>query len=170
MIPQAVNLIVQARLAYLRESQGEIPFDDLDAKENTILTVYQVVIFTSFISSVFVPLKLRTPWFYVGFVIYGLGIAISAKAIMDFSTTPKDTPVTQGIYRISRNPMYVGWFLAYIGIGVASASPGFMLLVILIMVLQYLCVASEERWCLEEYGDVYRAYMKRTPRWIGIAS
>ena len=33
MIPQAANLIVQARLAYLRESQGKIPFDDLDAKE-----------------------------------------------------------------------------------------------------------------------------------------
>jgi protein-S-isoprenylcysteine O-methyltransferase Ste14 len=29
-------------------------------------------------------------------------------------------------------------------------------------------VVSEERFCLKEYGDAYREYMNRTPRWIGI--
>jgi len=28
-------------------------------------------------------------------------------------------------------------------------------------------IASEERWCLEKYGDAYREYMKNTPRGIG---
>jgi len=26
----------------------------------------------------------------------------------------------------------------------------------------------EERYCLEKYGDAYRKYMKRTPRWLGL--
>jgi protein-S-isoprenylcysteine O-methyltransferase Ste14 len=38
---------------------------------------------------------------------------------------------------------------------------------ILIIVLDRGAIA-EERWCLEKYGDAYREYMNRTPRWIGL--
>ena len=32
----------------------------------------------------------------------------------------------------------------------------------------FIYAITEERHCLEEYGDAYRDYMNRTPRWIGI--
>ena len=51
-----------------------------------------------------------------------MGIFVSARAISDFAATPKDVPVTEGIYRVSRNPMYVGWSLMYIAIGIATVS------------------------------------------------
>jgi protein-S-isoprenylcysteine O-methyltransferase Ste14 len=35
-------------------------------------------------------------------------------------------------------------------------------------ILTSLFAAAEERHCLEKYGDTYRKYMDRTPRWLGI--
>lgn len=76
-------------------------------------------------------------------------------------------PATKGIYRISRNPSYLGGFLIFIGIGIASASWLFLLLIAIFIILQHILIGAEERWCLEKYGDAYREYMNRTPKWIG---
>jgi protein-S-isoprenylcysteine O-methyltransferase Ste14 len=65
--------------------------------------------------------------------------------------------------------MYFGWLLVLIGIGIACASWVFLLFAIAFAVLQmYIFTIPEERFCLEKYGDIYREYMNRTPRWIGI--
>jgi len=36
------------------------------------------------------------------------------------------------------------------------------------IILQNILIDAEERWCLDKYGDAYREYMDRTPKWIGI--
>jgi len=64
--------------------------------------------------------------------------------------------------------LFICSVLAFIGIGIASASWLFLLLGAINTILQHILIASEERWCLEEYGDAYREYMNRTPKWIGI--
>ena len=121
------------------------------------------------IYSIFLPLKLDTVWFYVGLLIYLLGIIFSFMAEVSFATTPLDKPVTKGVYRISRNPLDFFGFLIFMGMGTACASWLFLLLLamILIIVLNRGAIA-EERFCLEKYGDAYREYMNKTPRWIGI--
>ncbi|NIQ07827.1 DUF1295 domain-containing protein [Candidatus Bathyarchaeota archaeon] len=77
-------------------------------------------------------------------------------------------PVARALYRISRNPIYLGTILIFIGIGIACASWLCLLLIAIYIILQHILIAAEERWCLEKYGDAYREYMNRTPRWIGI--
>jgi len=64
--------------------------------------------------------------------------------------------------------MDFGNFLAIIGIGIACASWIFLLLGIVIITLMNMKVVSEERFCLKKFGNAYREYMERTPRWIGI--
>jgi len=64
--------------------------------------------------------------------------------------------------------IYVTMVLQLIGVGIASASWLFLLFVIIFFILLSISVIAEERGCLEEYGDSYREYMNRTPRWIGI--
>jgi protein-S-isoprenylcysteine O-methyltransferase Ste14 len=44
------------------------------------------------------------------------------------STRPVRTLVTTGVHRLSRNPIYVGMFLIYVGIGVAVGSPWVLVL------------------------------------------
>jgi len=59
-------------------------------------------------------------------------------------------------------------FLMFIGIGVACFSWVFILLTMIWFTLSDRVVVAEERLCLETYGDAYREYMNKTPRWIGI--
>ncbi len=127
-----------------------------------------VTLFVSLIYCVFLPLELGTAWFCAGLFIYLLGMIFTVMAIINSETTSVDKPVTKWVYRVSRNPQFLGVFLAFIGIGVACASWFFLLLTTIMIILYDITVVSEERWCLEKYGDAYREYMNRTPRWIGI--
>ena len=141
------------------------PFNE---EEEKLYGISQLAIWVSNICSIFLPLKLGTAWFYAGLFIYLFGMIFVIIAGITLDTTPMDRPATEGLYRISRNPIYFGAFLIYIGIGIACASWLFLLLTIIWTVLYHILVAPEERWCQEKYGDAYREYMSRTPKWIGI--
>ena len=82
--------------------------------------------------------------------------------------TPVDEPVTTGLYRYSRHPMYLASFLALVGAGIASASWLFLLLAIIVTITHFMNGIFEERLCLEAYGSIYQKYLNRTPRWIGV--
>jgi len=87
---------------------------------------------------------------------------------IDWARTPPNKPVTRGLYRYSRHPMYVTNSLFLFGVSMASASWIFLLFMIIFAVGAVVFIGLEEQGCLETYGRVYREYMKRTPRWIGI--
>jgi len=139
-----------------------------DKKERRLGNVVTVVFFASLVYGVFLPLKLWTAWFYVGLLIYVLGMILLIMATLNFGTTPLDKPVTRGAYRISRHPLSFGGFLTFIGMGIACISWIYLLFAVVFIILMNSLVISEERWCLEKYGDAYREYMNRTPKWIGI--
>ncbi|MEA1872097.1 MAG: isoprenylcysteine carboxylmethyltransferase family protein [Chloroflexota bacterium] len=123
----------------------------------------------SFAYSIFLPLRLDTMWFYVGLPIALVGTVTYIMVIVSFVTTPiGEKPVTTGLYRYSRHPMYITQLVMLIGVGIASASWLFLLLTIAYTCLGLVYAGSEERMCLEKYGDAYRKYTERTPRWIGL--
>ncbi|MFC2072050.1 methyltransferase family protein [Chloroflexota bacterium] len=137
--------------------------------EKRYLGILMVTFWGPLIYSIFLPVKLDMAWFYVSLPIYLLGVIFVTMAMLSFSTTPLDEPVTKGIYRISRHPMNFGFFLALIGMGIASASWVLLLCVIVFIIVQgKILEKAEERMCLDKYDDTYREYMGRTPRWLGI--
>ncbi len=140
----------------------------LSDNEKTLLNIYSVLFFAIVAYSVFLPLELGTVWFYAGLAIYLLGVIIETIAMLNFFTTAVDKPVNKGIYRFSRNPMYFGIFLIFLGTSIACASPIFLLLTTIFMILSHIVVVYEERFCIQKYGNSYREYLNRIPRWIGI--
>jgi protein-S-isoprenylcysteine O-methyltransferase Ste14 len=144
---------------------GTWPLNETEKKLDRIALLIAVAFI---IYSFFLPLKLGTAWLYVGLLVYLFGCILTFVAAANLSSTPTDRPATKGLYRISRNPVYLGMILSFIGIGIACASWLWLLLGAINTILQHILIASEERWCLEKYGDAYREYMNRTPRWIGI--
>jgi protein-S-isoprenylcysteine O-methyltransferase Ste14 len=119
--------------------------------------------------SIFLPLNVGTTWFYAGLPVYLLGLAFIITAMLAFIALPADKPNTTGLYRISRHPMYLGIFLMYIGIGIASASWVYLLLALLYLATyRNAYMIPEERFCCEKFGDVYRKYINSTPRWLGM--
>ena len=120
------------------------------------------------IYSIFLPLQLGTIWFYVGLGVFLSGLIILIIATLNFARSPLDKPITGGLYRYSRHPMYLSMLFIYIGTSLASASWLFLLLTIATFAMIRPEMALEERYCLEKYGDAYRKYMDKTPRWLGI--
>jgi len=154
----------------LREQKGsrrpnKPPFKD---NEQNLYNLSQLIFGASVIYSFFLPLKLGTAWFYLGVFVFLFGMIFTIVAGINLEKTPIDKPATEGLYRISRNPLYLGTFLIFIGIGIACASWLYLLLIALFIVLYDFLIAAEERWCLKKYGVPYREYVNQIPRWIGI--
>jgi protein-S-isoprenylcysteine O-methyltransferase Ste14 len=153
-----------------KKATGRLYSDILPNKtERRLRYIGYFVMLALIIFSLFLPLKLDTVWFYVGLLIYLLGVIFDVMAGVSFATTPLDKPVTKGVYRISRNPQDFSAFLIMMGTGIACASWLFLLFAMIWIILSNRGGIAEERFCLEKYGDGYREYMNRTPRWIGIS-
>jgi protein-S-isoprenylcysteine O-methyltransferase Ste14 len=136
---------------------------------------YRVVSYVSMIIdtmavaySIFLPLKLGTTWFYAGLAIFLTGLVVLAVATVNFATTPMDVPITRGIYHYSRHPLYLASLLIYLSVGIASASWVFLLFFVVQSVFIRIAAVGEERYCLEKYGEAYREYIDKTPRWLGL--
>ena len=142
---------------------------DLYSKtEKRFVSFYQNSFILALIYSIFLPLKLGSPWFYIGLPISLVGLILLTISFFNFTTAPISEPLTKGLYRFSRHPVYITQTLLFIGIGIASASWVFLLFTVLRTFASFMLMPLEERYCLEKYGGAYRAYMNRTPRWIGI--
>ena len=150
------------------EKEGTATDMPLNETEKKISNIISFLLFALIAYSIFLPLKLGTVWFFAGFLVYLLGAIITTIAMLELLTNAVDKPVTKGVYRFSRNPGYFGMCLIFGGTGIACVSWVFLLLTTVFIILSHIFVVSEERSCLQKYGNAYREYMNRTPRWIGI--
>jgi protein-S-isoprenylcysteine O-methyltransferase Ste14 len=119
----------------------------------------------------FVPV----PWNLLGILPLAAGIALNLLADRDFhqaETTVKpfensSALVTTGVFRISRNPMYLGYMLILLGVGLLLRS---LVPLVVIPVFGYLMarvfIRTEERMLQETFGPAWEAYAKRVRRWI----
>jgi len=137
-------------------------------KDKIISNILVITMFVSFFYSIFVPLKLGTILFIIGLLVYLAGIVLINLTMINFATTPIDKPVTKGVYRYSRNPMFIGFFLVYGGIAIACISWAYVVLTILFILMVNYLSPFEEAITLGHYGKAYKEYMNRTPKWIGI--
>lgn len=105
------------------------------------------------------------------------GLALAAWGVVDFRlarTTvdprhPERTAriVTHGIYRFSRNPMYLGFVLLLLGLAIALQSAvGLPVTAVAASFLHRFQIAPEERWLSERFGAEYVAYRARVRRWL----
>jgi protein-S-isoprenylcysteine O-methyltransferase Ste14 len=104
-----------------------------------------------------------------------IGVAIVAAGVRNFSRAATPVPsnqpvralVTTGIHGWSRNPVYVGMYLLYAGVGIAARSPWVLILALpLVVILRYGVVAREEAYLERRFGDAYRNYKARVRRWL----
>ena len=135
-----------------------------------VATASKIVYLPAIIYSVFLPLKLGAIWFYVGLPVTLVGLLGNILIMVDWAVTPAGEPVTRGMYRYSRHPIYVTGTLMLLGISIITASWVFLLFTIIfgVGVTRLYVIKIEEAQCLGHYGAAYREYMNRTPRWIGI--
>jgi len=131
------------------------------------ISTHAIIMPVVFIYSLFLPLKVGTAWLYVGLPLFAVALVISITALFNIASAPADKSLTKGVYRFSRHPMYFSGFLMIISVGISCTSGVVLLLAVIWIVFWRIAVPAEERFLIDMYGDSYRDYMDRTPRWIG---
>ena len=115
----------------------------------------------------------RPIWIGLGIAVIGAGIA--AKAVSQFTEAgtsvpvhePTDALVTNGLYALSRNPIYIALIVFYVGLSIALTTGwALLLLPAVVAVLRKGVVEREEALLTQEFGDAYVAYKKKVPRWL----
>lgn len=102
------------------------------------------------------------------FDLWSIGLFLFHKTTVN-PLTPHNTVhfVTRGLYRYTRNPMYVGLLVMLIGwsLCLGSLSP-FLFLFFFVRVITWSQIMPEEKILIEKFGEKYEEYMKKTPRWL----
>jgi protein-S-isoprenylcysteine O-methyltransferase Ste14 len=118
------------------------------------------------------------PWNRLGGLVAAVGVAIAVAAFVRFrkagtTVDPLDPSkasrlVTDGVFRISRNPMYLGMLLLLTGwaVWLGSVSP-WLVLPPFVIVLTIVQIIPEEQTLSRRFGEQYRSYQRSVARWIG---
>jgi protein-S-isoprenylcysteine O-methyltransferase Ste14 len=111
----------------------------------------------------------------VGLTFMAIGFALAALSVRSFRRAgtsvvpgePSTALVVTGPYHVTRNPIYIGLVLIYFGLAVALTSLWVLLLLIPVLyVLQRGVVEREEAYLERQFGEAYRNYQARVPRWL----
>lgn len=74
--------------------------------------------------------------------------------------------VTEGMFGVCRNPLYVGNMLVYTGIFLLHGDPLVIAIGVCLFAFMYQCIVyAEETFLEQKFGDAYRAYCRDVPRW-----
>jgi protein-S-isoprenylcysteine O-methyltransferase Ste14 len=106
-------------------------------------------------------------------VLFGITIAILVATSFRRAGTaiepwkPTTSIVTTGFYAWSRNPIYAGFCLINIGIGIASNSIWiFVSFIPAAFLLYHVAIAKEEAYLAEKFGEEYLTYKNKVRRWV----
>ena len=110
-----------------------------------------------------------------GMVLFGLGALIAGWGLVLFhkertTTTPGNESralVTRGPYRFTRNPMYVGLTIAYLGeMGILAQIAPILPLFLVVAYVHWIVIPVEEAKLREIFGENYARFCERVGRWF----
>lgn len=146
--------------------------------ESCLLTItygMAVIQYASFfLSRYMLPVKLPSTLQWIGIVTTGLGVLFFILAITfmqdswraGIDESQQTSMVTSGIYRLSRNPAFVGFDLLYIGSALTMPNGIIIVAAAAGLVFMHLQILEEEIYLSRIFGDEYKQYKKRTPRYM----
>jgi protein-S-isoprenylcysteine O-methyltransferase Ste14 len=110
-----------------------------------------------------------------GWLLIALGLCVMLWAVWTFTRArtsvlpfrPATAMVTSGPYRFSRNPMYVGLTLLYVGLSLLTGMAWpLVMLPLALVALTALVIRREERYLEAAFAAEYAAYRSRVRRWL----
>jgi protein-S-isoprenylcysteine O-methyltransferase Ste14 len=118
---------------------------------------------------------LASPWRFIGLLPLAAGTALNLladRAFRQYETTVKpfeesSALVTGGVFRITRNPMYLGMTLILLGIAaLLGSAAAFAMVPVFAVLLDRIYIVPEEVMLEEAFDDEFREYRNRVRRWI----
>lgn len=112
---------------------------------------------------------------YLAFALIAGGVVVDGAAVDRFRRAgtrpepwkPTTALTTDGLYRFTRNPMYLGFALIYAGLAVVLDSAiALALLIPCLIVIDLFVIRREERYMAARFGADYDAYRRKVRRWL----
>nr|MDA8101316.1 methyltransferase [Nitrospiraceae bacterium] len=135
-------------------------------REKAATVIASLSTYPFMVLTLFTPFSPNTTALIAGAAVYAAGLIGFLLSVLVFSKTPSQRPATGGVYRISRNPMYVSALFVFAGITIMTLDLRLAVALIVIAVLQHGMILAEERMCHGRYGRDYEEYLRRTPRYL----
>jgi len=153
-------------------------------KDNPGVVIPPPIIYIAiFVASLFIQklFPLDRNFFYseiaanLGIVLILSAVVFAAPAMIQFIRSKNPiVPVksasslqTNGIYSVTRNPMYMGLLLLYIGIGITKGNWWTIFMIpLVILIVQFYAIRREESYLERQFGEEYINYKKKVRRWI----
>ena len=110
-----------------------------------------------------------------GWLVLDIGVALGVWALSTMISrgqnpnpaAEKTKLITDGPFRFSRNPVYLGAAIAALGGSIQASSPtGSMLTVIGLLYIDRAVVPTEEQYLSEKFGKTFEEYRSSVPRWV----
>lgn len=104
-----------------------------------------------------------------GWILFGAGIALSASAVRTVSHVDLERPsslISTGPYATSRNPMYVGWTLLYLGAALITRNAWMVVSLPVVAGLIHREVLQEEHTLERTFGEEYLRYRDQVRRYL----
>ncbi len=135
-------------------------------KQRAYHVVGKLLILVNLILTILTPLRVGSTVFILGVILFAVGLTGFTIALFNFRNTPLNQPIIKGLYSVSRHPQVL--MLSVAGVGMCLAIGSWIALIILAISSLFgrSRTLAEERALLEQYGDSYRDYMERVPRYI----
>lgn len=141
-------------------------FAPLIGKEKVAYWFYQISSILLFVYLFFLKITTDPHWLYAGLVIYGLGMPLCIASVSDFAKPAENGINLKGLYRVSRNPMYVAYFIYFLGCVLLTQSLPLFAILMVFQISAHWIILSEERWCIKKFGEEYKNYMNKVRRYI----
>jgi len=141
-------------------------FAPIIGKEKAAFWVYQITTILILVYLFFLKINFGSKWFYAGIALYSLGIVLYAISTISYAKPDRNGMNLTGVFKISRNPMYVAYFIIFLGCAVLTESWILFGLLIIFQISAHWIILSEERWCMQQFGEEYKKYMDNVRRYI----
>jgi protein-S-isoprenylcysteine O-methyltransferase Ste14 len=124
------------------------------------------ITFINIILIILSPIRFNLLPFMIGIIIFVSGLIGLIVSLLNYSSTPIDKPVTKGIYNISRHPQIFSIWILFLGICFIIGSLLSLFLLLISLIFLHTSVLAEEKSCLKQYGELYKNFIKNTPRYF----
>lgn len=102
----------------------------------------------------------------IGFIFLYVGRFSLGNSFRIGVANEKTEFVAKGIYKISRNPMYMGLYLTFAGCLLYSLNTFYITLSIIVLIIHHIITIAEEKQLLMIYGDAYKLYCNKVRRYL----
>lgn len=129
-----------------------------------------IILFPRLTTATTLPIALQ----WVGLSLTAVGITFFIIAMLTMADNwragiphrDRTAFVSHGIYRISRNPAFIGFDLMYLGILIAFPNPIHLIFAAFPIVMLHLQIKQEEAYCQQTFGNEYTDYCTKVRRYL----